>query len=260
MRDAKVEYVQKMTKDIMEEKEIDLIKIAKALWKNAWLLIIGAVVCGGIAFGYTSLFIAPTYKAGTKMYVNNSSISVGGALSSITSGDISAAKSLVETYIVILQTRQVLEEVISQAELTDISYAQLKEMISAAPISSTEVFEIVITDTDHHRAEKIANTIADVLPGKISDIVDGSAVRIVDYAVVPSVKSGPSVKKNSLMGVMAGLIISSAFIVLRTLLDNIVRDEEHLLSNYSEIPILAIVPDMNVEASQKGYRLNNYQK
>lgn len=249
-----------MTNSTIDEKEIDLLKIAKALWKKAWLLALAAIVCGGLAFGYTTLLVAPTYKAGTKMYVNNSSVSVGGALSSITSGDISAAKSLVETYIVILQTRQVLEEVISQSEITGISYIQLKGMISAAPISSTEVFEIVITDTDPHRAEKIANTIADILPGKISDIVDGSAVRIVDYAVVPSVKSGPNVTKNSLIGMMAGLLTCSAFIILRTLLDNVVRDEEHLLSNYPEIPVLAIVPDMNVENSQRGYRQQEYQK
>lgn len=248
-----------MNDNSLDEKEIDLLKLFKALWHKAWLLVLSACLCGAIVLSCTYFFVDPIYEAGAKLYVNNSSISVGSASLSISSGDISAAKSLVETYIVILQTRQVLDDVIDQAEL-DMTYEELKEKISAAPVSSTEVFEVLVTDTDPNRAEKIANTIADILPAKISDIVDGSSMRIVDYAIVPSEKSGPSLSKNTLIGALVGFLICSAFIVVSTMFDNVVRDENYLLNTYPDIPVLAIVPDINMESGQKGNYSKNYYK
>lgn len=47
------------------------------------------------------------------MYVNNSSISVGST--QVNLSDLTAAQSLVETYMVILKTRGTLEEVIKEA-------------------------------------------------------------------------------------------------------------------------------------------------
>ena len=62
------------------------------------------------------------------MYVNNSSISVGST--QVNLNDLTAAQSLVNTYIVILNTRGTLEEVIDQAGLS-YDYETLSGMISA---------------------------------------------------------------------------------------------------------------------------------
>ena len=65
---------------------------------------------------------------------------------------------------------------------------KLKGMIQTESVNETEVFSITVTCDDPHEAEHIANTIARVLPDKISNVVEGSSVRVVDYAVVPSGK------------------------------------------------------------------------
>lgn len=235
-----------------DEDEIDLLKLIKALWRKAWLLILSAILCGGLALGFTYFYIEPLYQSSAQMYVNNSSLSLDSAALSITSGDISASKSLVATYIVILKSRQVLEEIISKAEL-DLTYEQLRAMITAASVNSTEVFEVVVTDTDPYRAEKIANTIAGVLPEKINSIVEGSSVRIVDYAVIPSAKSSPSLMKNGLTGALIGFILCAIVIIVLVLRDTTIRDYDYLSTNYGEIPLLAIVPDMDSKTINNNY-------
>ena len=57
-------------------------------------------------------------------------------------------------------------------------------MITASAVNGTEIFEIVVTNPDNQKAELIANTIADVLPKKIANIVEGSSVRIVDLSLI----------------------------------------------------------------------------
>ena len=243
------------TNQLEEDLEIDLLKLIKALWRKAWLIVLTMFLCGGLVLAFTYFYIEPEYESKAQMYVNNSSLSLDSAALSITSGDISAAKSLVATYIVILQSRQVLTEIISKAQL-ELTYEELSEMITAQSVSSTEVFEVVVTDTDPYRAEKIANTIAGILPEKISSIVEGSSVRIVDYAVIPAEKSSPSLIKNTLIGALIGFLLCAGMIIVRELSDTTIRDDDYLITNYEDIPLLAIIPDMDSKANNNNYYSN----
>lgn len=229
----------------MEDKdyiEIDILKLLKALWHRAWAIVLSAVICGGMAFSYARFLITPLYQASTLIYVNNSSFSVGSTSFSISASELSAAQSLVDTYLVILKTRTTLNDVIEEADLP-YSYEQLYGMISAASVNSTEIFEIVVTSTDPREAEKIANTIGKVLPDRISDVVDGSSVRIVDYAIVPSRKSSPNITKYTMVGIFLGIVISCGIVILLELFDDVVHTEDDITQKY-DLPLLAVIPDL----------------
>ena len=91
--------------------EFDLLSLLKAMWESLWLIIAAAVLCGAAAFCIARFCVTPLYKASVLMYVNNTSLSVGSTKVSISSSDLSAAQSLVDTYVVILNTRTTLDEV-----------------------------------------------------------------------------------------------------------------------------------------------------
>lgn len=238
------------------EMVIDLVDLAKALWCRAWAIVLTMVIFGGAAFGYARFLITPLYQASAMMYVNNSSINVGST--QVDLNDLTAAQSLVETYIVILKTRTTLEEVIDAAGLS-YDYETLSDMIEAEAVNSTEVFSIEVTSPDPTEAEKIANTIAELLPDRIAEIVDGSSVRIVDYAVVPSQKAYPSLSRYTLLGLLLGAAVSCGFVVLRVLFDDQIRDEEYVQQTFN-LPLLAAVPDLTGKNSGNYYYKNTSGK
>ena len=223
--------------------KIDLMKIVNGLIRRIWLIVISMILCGVIAFSYSVFFITPLYQAKVLMYVNNSSFTVGSTSFSMTSSEIVAAKSLVETYIVILKTRMTLNEVIATGGL-DCSYGELSGMIDAASVAGTEIFSVTVTSDDPEEAEHIANTIGMVLPDKIADVVEGSSVRIVDYAVVPSGKVSPSLSRNAMVGALLGMLASGAFVVVLEMLDDKIHSEDYLMNNFEGIPVLSAIPDM----------------
>ena len=90
------------------EDTIDLLHLAQVLWKNAIAIILAGLIFGAAGFVGTKLFITPMYTSRALMYVNNSNLSLGGSKVSISTAEISAAKSLVDTYTVILKTRMTL--------------------------------------------------------------------------------------------------------------------------------------------------------
>lgn len=238
--------------------EIDLKRIWKTVWSKIWIICISAVLCALIAFVGTVYFITPKYQSSAMFYVNNNSLSVGEASFSLTSSDITAAKSLVDTYIVILNSRACLNDVIDYSGI-DIEYDELSDMISAASVNSTEIFEIIVTSPDPEEAEILANSIAYILPKRISSIVEGTSANIVDYAVKASSPSSPSYPQNTFFGFVVGLLVSLSAIVIREIFDITIRREEDI-ERSCKYPILSSVPDMLGHSKGGYYGYGTYEK
>ena len=228
--------------------EIDLLKLVLILWRKAWAIILAMIVMGGIAFGITYNFIEPTYQASVKVYVNNTNQNN----TTISQADVNVQRTLVQTYIVTLKSRTTLNEVIKQANL-DYDFEELNEMISAEAVNSTEVFEVTVSSKDAREAAEIANTIAEVLPARISEIIDNSSVKILDYAIVNNEPISPSYVKNIAIGALAGAVVAVALIFLQFVLDNKIHSEEYLIEHY-KYPILAVIPDLTANSKNKYYK------
>jgi len=234
-----------------EEIEIDLKRIFSALrQKFVWIVVV-AVTCAIIFCLVTVFFITPQYEAAAKFYVNNSSISVGGASVSISSGDLVTSRNLVDSYIVILKTRETLNDVIDYAGV-DRTYSEVAKMIDAKAVNETEIFQVTVTSPDPQEAEKIANAIAYILPKRIGNIIEGTSAKVVEAAIVPANPSSPSYVSNTVIGCLLGVVLMVAVIALQQIFDVTIRTEDDITQNCS-LPVLAAVPDMTAPSKGNSY-------
>lgn len=231
--------------------EIDLKRILLALWSRAWIVILAGVICAAAAFSYAYFLIAPTYASSVTIYVNNTYVDNQG----FSSSQLTAAQDLADTYMVILKSRSVLDKV---AEQTNLGYTTkgLSAMISAHAINETEVFAVEVTCADYKHAAVIANAIADVLPGRIAEVVEGSSVKVVDYAVENPSPVGPSYNKYVILGAAIGFLLSAMVVILADIMDTTITSEEYLSSVYPKTPLLAVIsgPGSGKAGYRKGYR------
>ena len=235
----------------------DLLHIARSLWKRVWVIIVSSVVTGILGFVLAAFVITPQYSSSIMLYVNNSSFKIDGV---INISDLSAAQSLVKTYIVLLQNRTTLEKVIEKADV-DYSYEDLEDMISASAVNDTEVLQITVTSDDPYEAAKIVNAIAEVLPRRITEIIDGSTMAVVDSGAVDLQKVFPSITGFTALGLLLGAIVSVVILSLLAIGDDTIRNEEYILQNY-DYPILAKIPDLVNTGNNKsyGYYYKKHQK
>lgn len=234
-----------------EYYEIDLFQLLRALWRKAWAIVLAAVIGGGAAFSYAAFLVTPLYEADAQMYVNNSSFSVGSTSFSFSSAELTAAQSLVDTYIVILNSRDTLNEII-RATGVDYNYKELSSMLSAQPVNNTEVFSITVTSADPQEAELIANAIVDILPDRIADIVDGSSVRVVHYAIVPTEKASPNITMFTAVGMLLGIAISCIVVIVQLVSDTLIHNEDYLTETY-DLPVLAVIPNLYDNSGNTDY-------
>lgn len=229
---------------------IDLAHIFSTLLKRVWLIALVTIVSAVLCFAYAAFIISPTYSSEIMLYVNNSSISVGSASFSISSSEITAAQSLVKTYGVLLENKTTLEAVIEKSGV-DYTWQELDEMVTASSVKDTEVLRVTVICEDPYDAAKIANCIAEVLPQRISEIIEGSSMEVVDSASVNLDKVAPSITKYTAVGGIFGLLASIVVIIIMAIADDTIHDEEYILNNY-DYPILAKVPDL-YSPDAKGY-------
>lgn len=234
-----------------EEQEIDLLKLLKVLWSKKLIICATTLVCGLFFLLFTFFFISPKYESSALLYVNNNSVNIGSTKVNITSSDITASNSLIDTYAVILKSRTTLEQAIKKGSLP-YDYEHLVKLVTGGAERNTPVFKITVTDKNPDMAAHICNTIVEILVDErsgIAAIVEGSSVSVIDYAVVATKKSSPSLIKNTFIGMIIGFIVVCGFIILISFIDTTIREEEYLIDNYKDIPVLASVPNLYTESS-----------
>ena len=243
----------------VHEYEVDILHILKALWRKMWVIVLCAIIAAAIGFSYAAFFVTPMYSSSAMMYVNNKSISLGGTSVSISSSEIIAAQSLVKTYIIILNNRTTLEQVIEKTGV-DYTCAELSKMITASAVNETEIFQVTVNADDPYVAAKIVNGIAEVLPQRVSDIIQGSSMKIVDRGVVNLRKVSPNVTFYTLVGFILGLLLACAVVIVYAMLDDTIRGEDYVSQKY-DYPILARVPDlMGADSGKyKYYKYKSYK-
>lgn len=225
-----------------ETMEIDLREVGKTIIKRIWIIALCAVIVGASVLVYTVNFVTPQYQANVTIYVNNNS---SGDENYISSSDLAVALRLVATYVNIIQSNTVLEEVVDEAGLL-LSPDQVRRMISAEAVGETEMFRVTVTTPNPQMSADLANAIAKVAPDKIAEIIEGSSAKIIDYARVPEGRCSPNYVTNTIIGALVGAVLAIVVILLQSLLDVRVKTEEDLQNIYN-IPVLGTIPDLSAD-------------
>lgn len=245
--------MQETNNEKMSGIDIDLQGLLRAYLHKWWIILICLVLGAAIAFGITYQFVTPMYQARISIYVNNNKS--GEDKEYLSSADLSASQRLVNTYVSIAKSERVLEK-ISENLNGEYSVSWLNRAISASQLNDTEIFCIYVLHEDPAEAARIANTAADVAPGEIAQIIEGTSAEVVDTAKVPASRYSPSYKRMTLLGGALGVFLSVVFLTLHYLSDTRIKDENDLTTLYP-LPVLGRIPNFDIASSASSYGYSN---
>ncbi|MBR3848824.1 MAG: hypothetical protein IKM21_05995 [Oscillospiraceae bacterium] len=229
--------------------EMDLKKVITVLVAHLKIIAAVAATLGIVFFLVSQFLLTPVYTSQTLLHVSNMTERKS---SIVTTSDVQVSRELLDTCVVILNSRTVLDKVAEQSGL-DYTAQQIKGMISAQSVSSTEIFKISVTHTNPKEAQIIADTITRVAPAEFKRVLNGGAVSIVDYATYPVSPSSPNVSKNTVLGILLGAIVTAAFYILIEAMDTRVRDEFTLEEEFG-LPIIGVIPSFELLEQEKTSR------
>lgn len=219
--------------------EIDVFATLKVLWKRKFSIILVALVFAIAAFGYSAFLAKKEYQSTSRIYVVSRQNQDNNAL---TNSDLQAGAYLVKDYREIILSQNVLSQAIEELKL-DMTPAELSKKISVSVPTDTRILSITAKDGDPKEAARIANGLRNVAAEKITSVTKVSDVTTLDEAEVPQSPSSPNIKRNVLLGFVAGAGLMVVLLVVVEVLDDRVKrpeDVEELMG----LPLLGVVPDI----------------
>jgi len=231
------------------EIEIDLLQLARALWGKAIYIVITTVVIGLLGFVGSKMFITPIYQASTKLIVNTQS----GDKGNVSNDRLTSAKSLVDTYAVILRDRDVINQVATELNLSE-GYGQLAGAISVKAVNNTQIMQVNVRHTNRETALAIAEKIREIAPPIIDETVGVGSVNPIGQAYVSSNPISPNNLKNGIMAAAVGFVLSCVVILVLVMTDNTYKSDLDIQDDL-DLLVLGVIP--KIESCKKHAKYGN---
>lgn len=215
--------------------EIDVLFLLKTIWRKKFLILLTAVLTAGLAFVYSSFLVTPQYDSTTRIYVVSQNVEAGAGL---TNQELQAGTYLVKDYKEIILSQDVLTQVATELNLKE----SLKEKISVSIPVDTRIVSISVRDADPNEAARIANSLRTFAAQKIVEVTKVSDVTTLEEAVPAEEPTTPNIKRNILLGLLAGGILATGIILAMEVLDDRVKRPQDI-EEVMGLTLLGVVPD-----------------
>ncbi|GHN53142.1 YveK family protein [Lactobacillus delbrueckii] len=273
-----------------EEVTIDLRRLFILIRKHIISILIWMIGLGLIAYGVSEYVLVPKYTASTQLLVNRKTADANQAYTNqqadinavttykdiITSNVIlkGASKYLANPVTLVKKatpakkavyktkdgTRTLVKKAVKakpavykrESKSYSVSASELARAVSVTTTASSQVFTLSATAETPAKAQAIANAVAKEFKEQIPKIMDVNNVTIVAEAP-KGTKSYPKVKRITMVGVLAGLVISLLIIIIKDLSDTTVREDSFMtnelgLINLGEIAHITMPKDWTFTA------------
>lgn len=211
--------------------------------REQWFVVAIAVVLGLLGAG-TTFFIRPAeYTADLTIYVS----SQGGDTTSAAFQGAQLSQQRVTSYVELVSSRRVSEDVIQRLGLAETPEALSKQITATSALDSV-LIDVTVADESPERAAELANAVGEVFTGLVAELerpvdVGGTpavAVRVVQPAAVPMLPSSTGLPATMALGLAAGLALGVGGALARNALDTSVKSPDQL-REVADAPNLGII-------------------
>ena len=234
-----------------DEIEIDFSRILQICLKRKWIICFVAVFCAVVTYLVSAFFITPLYQSSFTAYVNNNG-SESSTSSGTTTSDLNASITLTYLYQDIILSRSVLMDAAKICD-TDSSYEALKKRVSTSVSEDSGLITVYVLDEDPFMAARLAEAIATSAPGHVARMRDGSSMRILDDPIEPDQTYSPHIIKNTALGMVLGIILCIAVVIVVDLTYDVVSNADELVQRY-HVVVIGTIPDLQEAQSHEDKR------
>ncbi len=237
-----------------DELEIDLKELFFELLGHWKTLLLSTVLVAAIVMVISKFILVPQYESTASLYVLSNSIT--------SIADIQIGTSLTQDYLVVVNGRPVLEQVIENLDLKE-NYASLGSKITLNNPANSRILEITVRDKDPDHAKAIADEMANVASDYISIKMDQSAPTIIQNGYADGKPVSPSIIKNTIIGALAGFLLAAAIVIISYLLNDTIMTGEDVEKKLG-MNLLGSLPEVahedDGEKTEKQKKLQNKSK
>lgn len=223
-----------MNTNSQDEVEIDLREIFGVLMSRLVLIVLTGILFAGTTGVFCKFIMKPVYTSTTQLCILSNTTSIASL------SDLAIGTQLTQDYIVVVQSRPVVEKVIENLEL-DMTYEELLDVTTVENPTDTRILTISVTNYDPTLAKQIVDQYAQVSRTRIAELMDINEPGIIEEGHVAERKTSPTTTKNALIAGILGMFLMAAVVVIRYLMDDTIKSSDDI-ERYLGLNTLGILP------------------
>lgn len=221
-----------------ESREIELRLLFDDIWNKAPVIILFGMTVALLVIVYTQVFGSQEYQVKTKIFVMN-----GQYEKLIASSDMEASTALTQDFAQLIKSRTILENAIWKLDL-DMEYEELLDKITVTVPVDGRIITIEVINEDPYTASDLANTVCDMAVEQIRKVMNVERINVIERADIPIQSTGLQLKRNGLMGGMAGIFLALCAVVWNSLSNTTIHDSKDV-QHYLKLEILGTIPKIS---------------
>ena len=227
------------------EETISLKEIFEVI-KKRFLMIMLFILGAALIAAVVSYFIlTPTYQSSSQFIVNQKEQDPNAQ---VNVNDIRTNVELINTYNVIIKSKAILDDVVSELGLP-YGASTLESKIEVSSEQNSQVVTVTATDPSQEIATQIANTTVQIFQEKTPEIMNGvDNVGILSEAEVVANPTpvAPKPMLNIAIAVVLGAMVGVGLAFLLEYLDNTITTEEDIEKRLG-IPLIGVISSIQEE-------------
>jgi len=239
------------------EETISLQELAQTIKKRLGMILVITLLAVGIS-GVVSYFVlTPIYQATTQLLVSQEK----SEMPVYNVGEIQTNLQLINTYNVIIKSPAILNLVVEELALENMSVEALNSKIAVSSVGDSQVVTIIVNDPDPFIARDIANTTASIFKREIVTLMNVNNVSVLAEATAfenqQPVKPNPVL--NMAIAMVVGLMLGVGLAFLLEYLDNTIKTDADI-DRLLELPVLGAISSMDRKEQDKMKKKQNKQQ
>lgn len=217
-----------------DEIEIDLRELFHVLLSRVWIILLAGIIFAGGAGVICKFIITPIYASTTQLCILSNTNSIASL------SDLAIGTQLTQDYIVVAQSRPVVEAVIENLDL-DMTYEELLKVTTVENPADTRILTITVTNPDPHLAKQIVDQYAEISRNRIAELMDINEPGVIEKGHVAEYKTSPLTGRNSFIAGIIGILFAAVCISVRYLMDDTIKSSEDI-EKYLGLNTIGILP------------------
>lgn len=224
---------------------MEIKRVFEGIYRRLWLVILLAVVGGGIGTYLNMNNDIKEYKAVSTLYIlNRDKIQLAGQ--SLSTGDLEFSHQLVQDFSEIIGSQMVTDEVVRRLKLGSITASYVRSAVSISVPDGSNIITLQSLSTDPNIAQLIANTTSKVFVDMMSELTNSNNISVLDQAQLPQAPISNSSSAKIWLGILIGIVLAAVVIYIRESLDTTIRSIEDIEKN-SALHVIGIIPVRSIK-------------
>lgn len=201
-------------------EEINISELFDCIKEKVWIIIAALIISILTSIIYVKAIKKPIYKSSTT-YILVSETEITGA-------EVTLNEKLIATYKEIIKSRTLIERVINNLNLTNVSPSSISSNIKVEQVSTSSMIRITVTNKDPLLAQQIAENIGEEFRKEIEDRYKMNNLGRLDAPLIETTPANASNSKEIILINGAALFISLMIIFVIYYFDTAVKSSEQV--------------------------------